>query len=225
MTAENKSANAVQQFFMEHKIGKSLRKSNFTKQKGFPCKDLLQFLVMLAFTGKNLFRYLQSDAVNNVPFAKDSIYRFLDDCHYNWRRFLLLLSSQIIRTHIVSLTSEKRVNVFIVDDSLFSRSSYTLSKTRCLPVDVIIEQIRSRRLYQDDRGNCVFPCHDRNGEPQGAIKWGTWSDVRYVARAAGSNASYGWHWPPATENCKVVVITESPIDCEWSLPLIALVKA
>ena len=25
-----------------------------------------------------------------------------------------------------------------------------LSKTRCLPVDVIIEQIRSRRLYQDD---------------------------------------------------------------------------
>lgn len=121
MTAENKSANVIQHFFKEHKIGKMLRKSNFSKQKGFPCNDLLQFLVMLAFTGKNLFRYLQSDA-EAVPFAKDSIYRFLNDCHYNWRKFLLLLSSQIIRTRIVSLTSEKRVNVFIVDDSLFSRS-------------------------------------------------------------------------------------------------------
>jgi hypothetical protein len=36
MTAENKSANAVQQFFKEHKIGKALRQSNFAKQKGFP---------------------------------------------------------------------------------------------------------------------------------------------------------------------------------------------
>ena len=69
MTAENKSVNAVQQFFIEHKIGRSLRKSNFSKQKGFSCNDLLQFLVMLAFTGKNLFRYLQSDATI-IPFAR-----------------------------------------------------------------------------------------------------------------------------------------------------------
>jgi hypothetical protein len=121
MTAENKSAGAVQQFFKEHKIGKTLRQSNFTKQKGFACNDLLRFLVMLVFTGKNLFRYLQSDA-ETAPFKKDSVYRFLNDCHYNWRRFLLLVSSQIIRTRILPLTDEKRVNVFIIDDSLFSRS-------------------------------------------------------------------------------------------------------
>jgi hypothetical protein len=35
---------------------------------------------------------------------------------------LLLLSSKVIRARIVPLTSEERVNVFIVDDSLFSRS-------------------------------------------------------------------------------------------------------
>ena len=122
MTAENKPANAVGNFFKEHKIGKALRQSNFTKQKGFSCNDLLRFLVTLVFTGKNPFRYLQSDTDNASPFKKDAIYRFLNDCHYNWRRFLLLVSSQIIRTHILPLTDEKRVNVFIIDDSLFSRS-------------------------------------------------------------------------------------------------------
>ncbi|OPY59391.1 MAG: hypothetical protein A4E56_03212 [Pelotomaculum sp. PtaU1.Bin065] len=120
-TTENKSANYVTNFFKEHKIGAALRQSNFFKQKGFPCRDLLHFLVLLVFTGKNLFRYLQSDA-EEAPFRKDAIYRFLNDCHYNWRKFLLLVNSQIIRCRIVPLTGEKRVNVFIIDDSLFSRA-------------------------------------------------------------------------------------------------------
>jgi hypothetical protein len=120
-TAENKSADYVASFFKEQKISQALRKSNFFKQKGFPCKDLLQFLVTLVFMGKNLWRYLDSDA-DSAPFQKDAVYRFMNDCCYNWRKFLLLLSSQIIRTRIVPLTDEKRVNVFIVDDSLFSRS-------------------------------------------------------------------------------------------------------
>jgi hypothetical protein len=119
--AANKSANYVANFFKEHKIGQVLKKSNFFKQKGIPCKDLLQFLVTLVFMGKNLWRYLDSEA-GNAPFQKDSIYRFLNNCYYNWRKFLLLLSSQIIQNRIVPLTDEKRVNVFIIDDSLFSRS-------------------------------------------------------------------------------------------------------
>jgi len=120
VNAENKSASYVESFFKEHKIGQALKKANFAKQKGFSCKDLLQFLVTLVFSGKNLWRYLDTDT-GAAPFKKDAIYRFLNDCHYNWRKFLLFLSSQIIRSRIVPLTDEKRVNVFIVDDSLFSR--------------------------------------------------------------------------------------------------------
>jgi hypothetical protein len=86
-----------------------------------------------------------------------------------------------------------------------------LAKSRGLPVNLIIELLRSKLLYQDDHGNCVFPCLDRRGEAKGAIIRGTCTDVRYVARAKGSDVSYGWHWPPAMESCKVV-ITESPID-------------
>ncbi|MEW5954412.1 MAG: hypothetical protein AB1815_11955 [Bacillota bacterium] len=76
---------------------------------------------MLVFMGKNLWRYLDTDAGNTL-FQKDAVYRFLNNCYYNWRKFLLLLSSQIIQNRIVPLTDEKRVNVFIIDDSLFSRS-------------------------------------------------------------------------------------------------------
>lgn len=119
--AENKSANYVANFFKEHKIGQALKQSNFFKQKGFPCKDLLQFLVTLVFMGKNLWRYLDTD-VGNAPFQKDAVYRFLNNCSYNWHKFLLLLSSKIIQNRIVPLTDEKRVNVFIIDDSLYSRS-------------------------------------------------------------------------------------------------------
>ncbi|MGI6317697.1 MAG: IS4 family transposase [Dethiobacteria bacterium] len=119
--AENKSANYIAKFFKEYKVGQALKQSNFFKQKGFPCKDLLQFLVTLVFMGKNLWRYLDTDA-GNAPFQKDAAYRFLNNCYYNWRKFLLLLSSQIIQNRIVPLTDEKRVNVFIIDDSLFGRS-------------------------------------------------------------------------------------------------------
>lgn len=121
MAAEKESGNYVADFFKEHKIGKALKQSHFFKQKGFPCKDVLQFLVTLVFVGKNLWRYLDTDA-GSVPFQKDVVYRFLNNCCYNWRKFLLLLGSQIIQNRIVPLTDEKRVNVFIIDDSLFSRS-------------------------------------------------------------------------------------------------------
>jgi hypothetical protein len=93
-----------------------------------------------------------------------------------------------------------------------------LIKARGLPVELIIELIRSKLLYQDEHGNCVFPCFDRHGEARGAIIRGTYTDVRYVAQAPGSDASYGWHWPPKNESGQLV-ITESPIDA-MSLALI-----
>lgn len=77
-TAENKSASHVANFFKEHMLGQMLKKSNFTKQKGFACKDLLQFLVTLVFMGKNLWRYLDSDT-GASPFKKDAVYRFLNN--------------------------------------------------------------------------------------------------------------------------------------------------
>lgn len=115
----NQENNIVLRFFKEYQISKLLKRSNFLKAKGHSCRELLYFLVMLVFSSKNLFRCLQVDP---GTYGKDSFYRFLNNYHYNWGKFLLLLNSQVIRTFLLPLTSADGVNVFIIDGSLFSCS-------------------------------------------------------------------------------------------------------
>lgn len=55
---------------------------------------------------------------------KNSYYRFMRNVHVNWLHFTTLLSAQIINNHLRSLTSEKRADCFVVDDSYFSRTGF-----------------------------------------------------------------------------------------------------
>jgi len=55
-------------------------------------------------------------------FSKNTFYRFLCSAKTNWLRFTTLLSKRVIES-LVPLTSEDRINAFIVDDSLFERTS------------------------------------------------------------------------------------------------------
>jgi hypothetical protein len=57
----------------------------------------------------------------NISFKKNTAYRFLNSSSYNWARLLLLLVTIIIES-INKLTSNDRVSVLIVDDSLYDRS-------------------------------------------------------------------------------------------------------
>jgi len=118
---EKQFKSTINRFFKENKINYLLKQSNFSKEKGVPCGSLFKFIFLLVFTGKNLFRTLESKNIE-VSFAKDTVYRFLNSTHFNWRKFLLLLSSSIIKNDIEPLTSDDRVNVLIVDDSFYSRT-------------------------------------------------------------------------------------------------------
>lgn len=60
---------------------------------------------------------------HQAGFGKDTVYRFTNSIHINWIKFTTWLSTQIIKESIAELTDEKRVNVLIVDDTLFERSS------------------------------------------------------------------------------------------------------
>ena len=102
-----------------------LKKSNFYKAKGISMRDMLIYLIQLVYTGKtmNMNYTIDSNAPN---FKKDVIYRFLNSTHINWEKFLLLLSSTIIKNSIVKLTSEDRLNAIVIDDSFYGR---TRSKT------------------------------------------------------------------------------------------------
>lgn len=50
-----------------------------------------------------------------------SFYRFMNSCHIHWRRFTTLLAATIIHSTIAPLTSADRVNVLILDDSIYHR--------------------------------------------------------------------------------------------------------
>lgn len=109
----------INNFFNTYKIGKLLKAAGAYKEKGVPCVTVFRLVFMLVFSGKNLFMTLENSSA--VGCAKDVVYRFLNSMTIHWEHFLMLLSSAVIR-EISMLTSEKRVSVLILDDSLYNRN-------------------------------------------------------------------------------------------------------
>jgi glutathione peroxidase-family protein len=119
----NQNENTQNKFFdalKQLQIGKLLRKSNITKACGISAYEVFQFLLLLAFQGKNLFRFLNSKHKNQAV-SKNTYYRFLNETSYNWSKFLLLLAVKVT-TAFDSLTRPERVKVLILDDSVVKRN-------------------------------------------------------------------------------------------------------
>jgi hypothetical protein len=112
-----KELNSV---FSELEILKHLRQAGIKKSFGFTCSYLFQLVFCLIFHHKNWFSLLDSKKADCYP-AKDSVYRFLNQSTFNWRRFLLSFSSSTIQK-TDGLTDKKRPKVLIVDDSAFDRN-------------------------------------------------------------------------------------------------------
>lgn len=112
----NKFSDTMKQL----QIGKLLRKSNITKSCGISLYEVFQFLLLLAFQGKNLFRFLNSKHKDQAV-SKNTYYRFLNETSYNWSKFLLLLAVKVT-TAFDSLTRPERVKVLILDDSVIKRN-------------------------------------------------------------------------------------------------------
>lgn len=107
--------------FSELTLFSFLKKAGITKTKGTSTLTLFTFLFSLIFEGKTLFCTL-SNWRSPSDFKKDTVYRFMNDPLYNWRKFLLNVSSFVIgKLHrLTSVTSQARV--LIVDDSSFYRA-------------------------------------------------------------------------------------------------------
>lgn len=114
----NNSKLTIDNFFNSFKFASLLKKANFYKSKGISCLSILKYLFSLIFTHKNFYRHLES---NETDFKKDTVYRFLNSVHYNWKELIASLSSIIINEKIKPLTKKKREKVFIVDDSIYER--------------------------------------------------------------------------------------------------------
>lgn len=110
----------IKSVFSDLKIVKYLAAANISKNLGFTASFVFQWIFSLLFHHKNLFQFLGSKKGIGFP-GKDVVYDFLNYSRYNWRRFLLLLGSDVVN-RVNPLTSMKRVCAFVVDDSMFERN-------------------------------------------------------------------------------------------------------
>lgn len=113
---QNQFSNAIK----ELQLGKLLRKSNITKSCGISAYEVFQFLLLLVFQGKNLFRFLNSKRKEQAV-SKNTYYRFLNDTSFNWTKFLLLLAAKVTSA-FTTLTRPERVKVLVLDDSVIKRN-------------------------------------------------------------------------------------------------------
>lgn len=106
--------------FNKLQIGKLMRKSNITKSCGVSAYKVFQFLLLLVFRGKTLFRFLNSKNKDQAV-SKNTYYRFHNETSYNWSKFLMLLAVKV-KTTFDSLNRPERVKVLILDDSVIKRN-------------------------------------------------------------------------------------------------------
>lgn len=111
--------NQLSLIFSSLKLSQLLRKAGIRKTYGVSSFNVFQIIFQLVFQSRNLFRLLEGNRSESLP-GKDVIYRFLNESHYNWRRFYQFLSIKIVG-RFEKLTSSGRIRVFIVDDSVMGR--------------------------------------------------------------------------------------------------------
>jgi len=92
--------SGIVSFFKDIRLVKLLRKSNILKLRGASCLIVFNVIFQLIFTGKNLYQLLDSKS-SKLPVKKDAVYNFLNNVSYNWRKFLFLLSSKIIKVRYI----------------------------------------------------------------------------------------------------------------------------
>ena len=118
---KNVVSHKMQNFFSTYHIGQILRQANACKLTGVPVMQIVLFVFVMAFSSKSMYMEMKLHP-EEVSFGKDTFYRFMKSCHTNWRKFTSLLCYRIIKQTIEPLTSEDRLNVLIIDDSIYSRA-------------------------------------------------------------------------------------------------------
>lgn len=116
----NQLPNEIKSTFKELNMLKHLRIAGITKSFGFSCAYIFQLIFCMIFENKNWFRMLESKKATDIP-AKDTVYRFLNQSTFNWRRFLLSLVASVIGK-VSKLTRHDRPKVLILDDSSYDRN-------------------------------------------------------------------------------------------------------
>ncbi|MBQ4060266.1 MAG: transposase [Lachnospiraceae bacterium] len=120
--SEQQLEGSINKFISTYKLRKLLISCNAGKEKGVPIMKVFRYLLCIVFADRSMYMQLKTDAFKE-DFSKNTIYRFLDNPKTNWQKFTTLLSEKVINGFFRRLTSDERSDVFIIDDSLFDRST------------------------------------------------------------------------------------------------------
>ena len=115
--------SAIERFLSLFSVGRLLRKCNAGKKKGIPVMKIFRYMIGNVFNARSMYMQIQTNSFRE-DFSKNTYYRFLNSVKTNWFRFTTLLSAAVINNFMRPLTSEDRKDVFIIDDTLFSRTGY-----------------------------------------------------------------------------------------------------
>ncbi|PPK56825.1 IS4 family transposase [Malaciobacter marinus] len=107
--------NPIYEVLKEIKIIKILQQSNFVKREvGYaPLQIILHFLYMLIMQ-KRQSTFIKK---SHSAFGKDTYYRFIKEKRYNWRKFLLLSSTELLKK-IKPLHKKGEYKLLIIDDTV-----------------------------------------------------------------------------------------------------------
>ena len=121
--ADVQVSSTISAFMKRFEVGKLLKLCNAYKEKGVPAIRLFLYMLQRVFADRSMYMQMKTGRWNE-GFGKNAYYRFLNSAKVNWERFTRLLAAKIITEAVQPLTSEDRKNVFIVDDTLYSRTGY-----------------------------------------------------------------------------------------------------
>jgi len=112
--------STITQFFLRFELPRILNVCGILKEKGLPTWDTLICLISMVFTDKSI-PALEKEG--NLPCGKSSLFRFLDNSRFCWRKVLLLFSQKILFSFIKPAAGKKKklFEVLIVDDTLYPR--------------------------------------------------------------------------------------------------------
>jgi len=115
----NKENNTrIAEFFKQFGVNAILRRFGAGRENGYPLSKVWNFIFSLVFSGRNLYRTVESDGYDGM--GKDVTYRFLNSVKIHWERILLCIAFAVI-VKTCTLTSEKRRNAIVIDDSPYYR--------------------------------------------------------------------------------------------------------
>jgi len=119
---EIKTSETVSAFMRRFGIAKLIARCGAYKEKGISVFELFLAIFQNVFADRSMYRQMKTGRWDH-DFSKNTVYRFRNCGKIHWERFTALLSAAVANV-LRPLTSEKRKETFIVDDTLYARTGY-----------------------------------------------------------------------------------------------------